>query len=166
MYADIQATCSTEYKIPKDPINKLAISIQYFNPYEFTSMESNEYEYESYLSVDKWGKEADYKELIDNFISLKDFYIDKGIPVIITEVGVLTEENKEIDSIREYLYALFSLSNEYEGIMACLWDTSNRNKGKMNYYNRETDEWYDKKYKIIFIKFQEEIILNHMNIII
>ena len=64
----------------------------------------------------------------------------------------MTEENKEITSIREYLYAIFSLSNEYEGIMSCLWDTSNKKKGNMNYYNRETDEWYDEKIKDNFDK--------------
>jgi hypothetical protein len=36
--------------------------------------------------------------------------------------------------------------------MACLWDTSNKSFGDMNYYNRLTDEWYDDKIKNIFTK--------------
>ena len=36
--------------------------------------------------------------------------------------------------------------------MACLWDTSNKNYGTMNYYNRLTDEWYDETIKNIFMK--------------
>ena len=87
-----------------------------------------------------------------NFITLKDFYVSKGIPVVIGEVGVMTEASKEILSIREYLYSIFSLSIEYEGIMACLWDTSNKTYGDMNYYNRLTDEWYDDKIKNILMK--------------
>ena len=43
------------------------------------------------------------------------------------------------------------MSIEYEGIMACLWDTSNKSFGDMNYYNRLNDEWYDDKLKNIFI---------------
>ena len=29
--------------------------------------------------------------------------------------------------------------------MACLWDTSSKVEGDMNYYNRENNEWYDEK---------------------
>ena len=34
--------------------------------------------------------------------------------------------------------------------MACLWDTSNKTFGNINFYNRETNEWYDEKIKNIF----------------
>ena len=63
--------------------------------------------------------------------------------MIITEVGILTEQKKEPESIREYLNFLFSLSSEYNGIMSCLWDTSKY--GDSNFYNRNTDQWYDEK---------------------
>ena len=42
---------------------------------------------------------------------MKSYFVDKGIPIIISEVGVLTEEKKEIESIREYLYMIFSISS-------------------------------------------------------
>ena len=144
MNADLALICNSNYKIPIDPANKFAISIHYYYPYAFTSSNS-----QIFKNNDKWGNEAQYKELIDNFEKLKTFYIDKGIPIVIGEVGVLTEENKDIISIREYLYTVLSLSKEYNGIMACLWDTSNKKYGNMNYYNRETDEWYDEKMKSI-----------------
>ena len=146
MNSNILLTCVDKYKIPNDPANKLAISINYYIPLQFTS---NEY----YWFVENlWGTLDDYKELLRNFAILQNFYVNKGIPIVIGEVGVITEESKEISSIREYLYSVFSLTNEYEGIMACLWDTSNRNYGNMNYYNRLTDEWYDDKIKNIFMK--------------
>jgi len=146
MNSNILLTCVDKYKIPNDPSNKLAISINYYIPLQFTS---NEY----YWFVENlWGTLDDYKELLRNFAILQNFYVNKGIPIVIGEVGVITEESKELSSIREYLYSVFSLSNEYEGIMACLWDTSNRNYGNMNYYNRLTDEWYDDKIKNIFMK--------------
>ena len=93
----------------------------------------------------KWGYDTDYKEMLTNFETLRTTYVDKGIPVIITEVGVLTEEEKEPDSIREYLFAHFSFSRDYEGIMSCLWDNSNKNVGDMNYYDRINNKFFDEQ---------------------
>jgi len=146
MNSKIDATFSEKYKIPTDPANKLAISINYYIPLQFSTNKI------FWFNENHWGTKYDYKELLENFLTLQNFYIKKGIPVIIGEVGVVTEENKELSSIREYLYAIFSLSIEYEGLMACLWDTSNKNYGDMNYYNRLTDEWYDDKIKNILMK--------------
>ena len=146
MSSKIDLTCSQKFKIPTDPANKLAILINYYIPLEFATNEVYWYD------ENQWGTKDNYKELLLNFITLKDFYVSKGIPVVIGEVGVVTEASKEILSIREYLYSIFSLSIEYEGIMACLWDTSNKTYGDMNYYNRLTDEWYDDKIKNILMK--------------
>jgi hypothetical protein len=52
-----------------------------------------------------------------------------------------------MESIREYLYAVFAFSSEYNGLMACLWDTSNKTLGEMNFYNRAINKWYDEKIK-------------------
>ena len=89
----------------------------------------------------------DYFRLFEDFKLVKSCFVDKGIPVINIEVGVLTEEKKEIESIREYLYMLFSLSSDYDGIMCCPWDTSNEMFGEMNFYDRTNDIWYDEKMK-------------------
>ena len=62
----------------------------------------------------------DYYQMLEDFELIKNSFVDKGIPVILNKVGVLTEEKKEIKSIREYLYVLFSLSLDYDGIMSCL----------------------------------------------
>ena len=59
---------------------------------------------------------------------------------------------KDIISIREYLYAVFSMSSDYNGIMSCLWDTSNKTIGDMNFMNRENFQWYDTKIKNNFKK--------------
>jgi len=83
---------------------------------------------------------------------MKNNFVNKGIPIIISEVGVLTEERKKIESIREYLYMIFSLSLDYDGIMSCLWDTSNKEYGHMNYYDRVNDKWYDEKLKENFMQ--------------
>ena len=95
-----------------------------------------------------------------NFNTLKEFYVDKNIPVIIGEVGVVTEYNRELSSIREYLYVVLSLSSDYDGIMVCLWDTSNKAMGDMNYFDRENYEWYDKTIQNFIYNISRK---NHIN---
>jgi len=146
MSSNLELTCTEKYKMPTDPANKMAISINYYIPSRFTGKPNYWYAYNT------WGDQDEYRELFRNFESLTNFFISNGIPVVIGEVGVKTETTKELASIREYLYSVFSLSTEYEGIMACLWDTSNKDYGDMNYYNRLINEWYDDKIKNIFMK--------------
>lgn len=147
---NIDFTCSSEYKMPIDPSNKLAISIIYYYPFEF-SLYYDTYDSEEQINntdpIFKWGDDSQYMEMVINFEMMKKYYLDKGIPVIITECGVLTEHEKDIISIREYLYNVFSFSKDYESIVPCLWDTSNKNDGDFNYYNRDNNEWYDEKIK-------------------
>ena len=135
--------------MPTDPSNKYAISIHYFIPSPFTTTG-----FDSLWMVyrDRWGNDTDYSELITNFEILKNIFINKNIPIILNEVGVKTEENKKLESIREFLYVVFSMSTENDGFMACLWDSSNKKYGDMNYYNRETNEWYDEKLKENFLE--------------
>ena len=150
--SDFDLTFYSEFKIPKDPSNNLAININYYLPYDYTTSEDFTYTYVednglkyNFTSLKRWGSDADYFQLISNFEKMKAYFVDKGIGVIIEEVGVYTEENKEMESIREYLYSVFTMAISYNGMMACLWDTSEKSIGNMNYYNREKNEWYDKK---------------------
>ena len=55
--------------------------------------------------------------------------MEKGIPVIIAETSLLIEEKKEIHSIREDLYFIFSLATDYRAIMAFLWVLQIKNLG-------------------------------------
>ena len=158
-YEELDMTCSSDYKIPVDPSNKLAVSIHYFNPKRFTrdfyfepysliDNEGVEYYYEPTLS---WGNLEEYFQIITDFEMINKIFVSKGIPIIISEAGVLTEQKKQLESIREYLYIVFSISSDFDGIMSCLWDTSNKKFGDMNFYNRENDSWFDEKLKENFI---------------
>jgi len=159
-YDELDLTYSPEYKIPIDPSNKLALCLHYFEPILFT----RESYFEPYNWTDgngivstyeptlSWGNQEEYYHIITDFELMKNNFVNKGIPIIINEVGVYTEEQKNLESIREYLYTIFSISSDYDGIMCCLWDTSNKEYGDMNYYDRENDNWYDEKLKEIFIQ--------------
>ena len=161
---ELSMTCSSDYKIPVDQSNKLAVSIHYYEPFDFVF--EKYYEPYNWTDIDGytywlgptviWGSVSDYNRLFEDFKLIKSSFIDKGIPVIINEVGVLTEEKKEIESIREYLYILFSISSDYDGIMCCLWDTSNKIFGNMNFYDRTNDIWYDEKIKNNFLEISKE----------
>ena len=68
----------------------------------------------------EWDIDNDYKELMKNFYFLKIYYINEGIPVIISEVWIPIEKNKDISSFREFIYSFFSISSEIKGLMSCL----------------------------------------------
>ena len=147
---DIDLTYSSEYKLPIDPINKYAISMSYYVPEQFSiEPDDNYWTYEDengiheITSMKYWGNENQYKDMFSNFETIKETYTDIGIPVIIIEAGVLTEQQKEPESIRRYLFTVFSMSASYNGIMTCLWDTSKKGAGNMNFYDKEHDVWYD-----------------------
>ena len=165
-YADLELSCNKNFKLPEDPMNKIAISFHYFNPYNFVLENyfepwniSDDSGYVTMFMPDlTWGTDNDYNELFTDINIIKSYFLDKNIPVIITAAGVLTEEKKDIRSIREYLYVLFSISVEYKGMMICLWDTSKNieytnsyTSYTMNYYNRKEDKWLDEKIKNNFL---------------
>ncbi|MBR3672863.1 MAG: glycoside hydrolase family 5 protein [Clostridia bacterium] len=159
MNTNLEQTCSSGYLMPTDKANKLAISIHYYLPPQFTvESDKNPWTWTDDQGVvheitpmTTWGTEADYKEMVTNYETMKKAFVDKGIPVILGEVGVLTEEQKKKDSIREFLYAQYSFSQAYDGFMSVLWDTSKNTAGDMNFYNRETDKWYDEKIRDNFV---------------
>jgi len=151
-----------EFIIPKDPYNKLAISLCYY----FPSEEYNEdnvlepinlynrlgFTYEIVPSM-KWGSSKNYKNIVRFFNYLKENFAEKGFPVIIGEVGFLNEYIKKNNSIEQFLFSLFSLSYEYEGILPCLWDIPMTSSNDNNFYfNKENNKWSDVKFEKIFNK--------------
>ena len=151
-YTEIEISYFNDIDLPEDKENKLAISIHYFFPSWGISPE----DYESYLTFKAysdfvyeiipftyWGLVLDYKDIVYKFQILKDLYTDKGIPVIIGEAGIITKYNNNITLSREFIYAFFSLIYDFDGIMACLWDSPEKNGEIPNYYNRENNKWRD-----------------------
>lgn len=114
--ADYKLTISKDFIIQKDLSNHFTVSIHYYNPYKFTKETTNS----SQNPKSKWGNEADYNAIMGNFYIMKVTFIEKGIPVILGEVGVISEDQKEEDSIREYLYSVFALAWEFDWIISCL----------------------------------------------
>ena len=151
-----------EYKIPKDPYNKLAISLLYYFPFEEYNLLNvlepvNLYNKLGYSDIlfpfMEWGLYHNYKNIIISFDLLKKQFIDKGVPVIFGEVGILNDYIKKNNSIEQFLYTVFSMSIEYKGILPCLWDIPIISSNYDNFYfNKESNEWSDDKYPKIFSK--------------
>jgi hypothetical protein len=94
-----------EYKVPKDPYNKLAISIYYNFPceeYNTLNILDSIRLYDTYgyseiiYPVMEWGSSKDYKNIINHFNHMNKNFIDKGFPIMIGEVGILNDYIKKI----------------------------------------------------------------------
>ena len=164
MSTEIEINSFYELDIPEDPSNKIAVSLQYYFPseilYEYMMTPltwSDKYgiQYEASPAT-KWGSHYDYKEIVNKMELLKNLFIDKGIPVILGEVGILSKYNNNINSKKEFLYTLFSLTKEFNGFMACLWDNYEKISENNNYYNRETDTWNDEIIKTMINKISKD----------
>ena len=96
--SDFDSTCTTKYKLPYDPANKLGISINYYFPDRFTKEpEDNKWTWIDDLGqlqviepFTKWGEKSDYTDMVSYFETLRTFFIKREIPVIINKTGVLT----------------------------------------------------------------------------
>jgi hypothetical protein len=165
-----------EINIPKDPINKLAISLNYFFPGENHIEFWEDYNgivpiffYDNlgtiyfFFSNINCGRDKDYKNIMNYFSTLKRILIDKGFPVVIGEIGIYNK-NVNKNSIRQFLYSIFSISSENEGILPCLWDISEKAEGNMKYYyNKETNEWVDKIIGENFLKISKGNFIKQSN---
>ena len=103
--AQYDLSISDDFKIPTDPANNFAISLHYYIPYSFTKESENENS-----SVTKWGNNDNYDEIMMYYYIMKTIFVDNGILIILSEIGVLTEDKKEDESIREFLYVTFALA--------------------------------------------------------
>ena len=149
-----------ELELPIDPANKLAVSLNYYFPSEnYQNFEAVPFDwYNKYGNIYEtnaiinWGSDINYKEMMKNIDFLRKNYIDNEIPVIIGQVGIITEKDYNINSLREFLYVIFSISSEIEGLMSCLWDISEKIENSVYYYNKEEKIWTDELIRDNIIK--------------
>ena len=113
----VDTTCDSMFRLPNDPANRYAISMHYYSPPTFCIL-TEDADWGKAQST--WGTQDEINELNKNFDLIKSFYIDKGIPVIIGEYGTATE-NKEVDSVRNFLYSICKAAYS-RNILPVLWD--------------------------------------------
>lgn len=149
-------------KMPTDPIgNKLAIEIHFYYPWNFWGMDKDEswgnmfYYWGSgnHVSGSKhnatYGEESDMIKLADR---LKTSFVDKGIPVINGEYGVIWRTNitganesqeKHNASVRYYYKTMNKVCME-RGIVPFAWDTNSKGNNQMTIIDRSSKTIYNK----------------------
>lgn len=151
---DAEKTCNwMTDNMPSDPVgNKLAVEIHFYYPWNFWGMTEdaswgNMFYYwgsENHVSGSKynatWGEEAAMTTIANQ---LKQSFVDKGIPVINGEYGVIwrkitgsgESQDKHNASIRYYYKFMNKLCME-RGIVPFAWDTNSLGENSMTIINR------------------------------
>ena len=128
----------------------LAVSIHAYTPYNFT-MNTNEKEGAYH---DTFTKEFS-NDLAYNLQNFRDMFVDKGVPVVIGEMGTSDFGNTQarVDWTTQY----FETTKKY-GIPCVLWDNGQKkdasdqtqNPGEVHgYIDRKTGEWFENNLPII-----------------
>ncbi len=114
---DVILTCDPLFQMPEDPAGRCAVSVHYYTPATFCILTEDA----SWGKAQtEWGTDAEKAELERNMQMMKENFVDKGIPVIIGEYGVSTE-NKTDEMIRFFLTSVCRSAVEHE-LCPVLWD--------------------------------------------
>lgn len=118
--ADISKTCDSRFKIPNDEAEKLILSLHYYTPLTFCK----------YSIQDYWGTSSEQEWMQNQIETLRTTFVDKGIPVMITEYGVKGSDAASRVFFCEKLIHLCQTNY----IAAFLWDDGSE-------LDRETMKW-------------------------
>lgn len=119
-WTDISQTCSSYFKMPKDPQNRCILSVHYYTPWQFctTNIQST------------WGTAAEVAQMKSLIGMLDTTFVSKGTPVIIGEYAA---SGSDLNSCILFIKTLNELCHSY-GIATFLWD----NGGQID---RNTYQW-------------------------
>ncbi|MBQ9642526.1 MAG: glycoside hydrolase family 5 protein [Lachnospiraceae bacterium] len=120
-------------KIPED--DHIAVSIHAYTPYGFT------YKVDADWALSEWDGSHNYE--IDKVISdLKRIFLDKGIPVLITEYGAQNKDGNDEDVARWVTHYLEEAKEN--GIVCVWWDNGCYTDGNEQFaiFNRHDCTWY------------------------
>lgn len=132
-FAYIKGNKTPFFMVKDSAKDHLILSVHMYTPYDF--------------AMNVWNgsiKEFTDKErnnIEDYFEKLESYYIKKGIPVIIGEMGATNKDNLKD---RAEWFAFFAGRAKCYGMTCCLWDNGNAKAGEegYGYYNRRKQEWY------------------------
>jgi endoglucanase len=120
--------------IPND--EHMAVAIHAYTPYDFTFKSDNSY--------DTW--DGSHKADIDYmFADLRNKFISKGIPVLMTEYGAVNKDGNE-DEVCKWVTYYLTKAKEL-GIPCFWWDNGQFNAGNefFGIFNRNTLSWEREK---------------------
>lgn len=124
---NIDRTCDELFKMPEDPENRCAVSVHYYDPFNFTHGENS-----------TWGSDSEYSDMNKTLDKMKKNFVDKGIPVIIGECGMGSYSNaKPEGEISKYVAAVCEAIYS-RNMCPVIWDINytESNKQDRMIYNR------------------------------
>ena len=133
-YTNVEHTCDDLFVMPKDPENRLAVSVHYYTPSTLTILEKDA---DWGKAKTDWGSDADLAELNEQLDLMKTHFTDKGIPVIVGEYGCFGK-NKTQEVKRAYMTDVCR-ETYIRGMLPILWDTQD------TFYNRRTLKYNDEE---------------------
>ncbi len=113
-WTDIDRTCTAEYIVPDD--DKVMVSIHYYSPSTFAIADITS----TWGYQETWGTEADLAYLTGQFEKLKASFLDKGVPVIVGEYGVINKNKDQEDRI--YWFECVTKTALEYGCCPVVWD--------------------------------------------
>ena len=146
--ASSDKTFLNQIELPDDDF--VAVSIHAYTPYNFT-MNTNEKEGAYH---DTFTKEFS-NDLAYNLQNFRDMFVNKGVPVVIGEMG--TSDFGNTQARVEWTTQYFETTKKY-GIPCVLWDNGQKkdasdptqNPGEVHgYIDRKTGEWFENNLPII-----------------
>ncbi len=147
-----QQTCNSQFVVPDDDM--VAVSIHYYTPPQWCVAEPGA----SWGYSDTWDINSEAKAVYDDFNEMANYFVTKGVPVIIGEYGVLNYYNnakvgKSASDIADYLKTVASAGLQTKGIATFLWDDST---GQHQCFDRATLSWYDKEVQQVYADLANE----------
>jgi len=159
---DIEKTNNLMNSLPTDEIaNKMMVEIHYYTPYQFCLMSEDASwgkmfyywgkDYHSTTDPDRnatWGEEAQLDELM---ASMKNKFVDKGIPVILGEFAVIKRTNLAGDALtlhlasRAYFLKYMTQKAKANGLLPFYWDAGNMEENASALFNRENNTVFDQQ---------------------
>ncbi len=113
-WTDVDRTCTPEYTVPED--DRIMVSVHYYSPATFAIADAaTTWGYQK-----TWGTEEDLEYLKGQFEKLKAGFVDKGIPVIVGEYGVIDKDKDEEDRI--YWFECVTKTALDYGCCPVVWD--------------------------------------------
>lgn len=113
-WTDVDRTCTAEYTVPED--DRIMVSVHYYSPSTFAIADLTS----TWGYQETWGTEEDLKYLNGQFEKLKAWFVDKGIPVIVGEYGVIDKNKDEEDRI--YWFECVTRTALEYGCCPVVWD--------------------------------------------
>lgn len=117
-WTNIDHACAKEFKMPKDPAGRCAISVHYYTPATFCIIEED---VEWGKAQSEWGTKAERDELAKYMDMMKENFSDKGIGVIIGEF-CCASGNKTRSMVEEWTLTVAEEAKK-RGLCPVLWDT-------------------------------------------